>query len=1239
VTDDVSSSNSSTSISGGINLDADRIDIGGDVVGRDKIVSTTYFTGDQQYDVRGLVNPYLGLQSFTYADHAKYAGREKLIADTVAQLTAPDDPLALLFVTGASGSGKSSFGQAGVLPALEQHYATLSVKYAVFRPSRDPLAALVDALWRQLGLPQIDARTDFGDFLRSNTPSQQVNAIVIDQFEELFTQSAAQSRDALFTLLTHLPPFRATRTHFIATMRADYLPELFALPALYDIAKRGIELRAMSIDELSDAIQQPLRVTYADKDKRLQTELIERLAQDAAEDAAYLPLLQVTLEEIWRKGTLTLGAYTNLSDAIEQRADKVLVYEDYDAPQPHQARSADQQSAILDLCLNLVDVSLDDQARRDVRRRRSKDELSHGAPERARLVNVLTQARLLSVDQEEDEPTRVEVDLIHETLLTNWDRLRQAIAERRHELRQRARFEQQLQDWIGQNRSDDYLLSGVRLAEAKDLERRDDVALLSSAARDFIQRSVEREEARRQKELDDARRLAEAERLRAEEQQRSAAKLRRVAIMVGILALAAAMLGLLAGVFGIQSNQAANANATLAAQKAAIAATAEADANRAEKASRVAQARQLIAQSQSVIAKEPLLGLRLGLEALAIAPMDDNSTRDMAARLVSDQAATGRSSRIDLDNTILESTDSELASYFLSYQASRPSGLWRVIDGQQLVTFTNLVNSARFSRGPDARYLAIHYASGISELRRTLDGSVVFTLPHQAEDINHPAPQFSPDQAGSFYQDSGDVDTDMRQLRWSASGSPVLTSAHRFLGVLRYIPPVEPKLFIASFENAPYELHSMVDGAFIETLPGISDVVIGPGKESAYFFLTGDYDGSPASQLRRVSDGRLIEQLPAPIRTTYFSPEPSARYFLADFGGAAPNELRYTADGTRAMNLTNDLVSAVIFAANPNAVYFGVQYPTWSELRRMSDGSQVAVLDGQQLTKLSFSSNSSAPYFVAAGTGTSQRGELRRVSDASFVAELPHVVYEVYFSPDPDLPYFVINYEGAPSEIRRISDGSVVSMIPAGAHPYFSRTAGAKFFIMDQGPDWNAPGELRSAATGQVIERLPDTVNKVYFPDTNVPYFLVRYTAAPSELRDGLTGQVISTLPDQINDSQIGSCIHTGLCLAGPYLWLAYENGGTELWKWSSIPHRIVDLGRGVIHKVFDPSTRQLFVHYSDGRAYFLDLNWLNELDGKAASMPLDNLVHVTCQMLAAHRFDETALTSYLGDQSPHACR
>jgi hypothetical protein len=80
--------------SGGTDLNAQGdITIGGDVVGRDKVVNVAgdnvagdknIFTGDQQYNVHGLANPYLGLQSFTYGDHVKYAGREKLIVETVS---------------------------------------------------------------------------------------------------------------------------------------------------------------------------------------------------------------------------------------------------------------------------------------------------------------------------------------------------------------------------------------------------------------------------------------------------------------------------------------------------------------------------------------------------------------------------------------------------------------------------------------------------------------------------------------------------------------------------------------------------------------------------------------------------------------------------------------------------------------------------------------------------------------------------------------------------------------------------------------------------------------------------------------------------------------------------------------------------------------------------------------------------------------------------------------------------
>jgi hypothetical protein len=1247
-------------ISGGVSITDAQVTVGGDLVGRDKIVQG--YTADQVSSLITQISatfqpkpfdgrcPYLGLDAFSEDDADRFFGREALVNELVARVR----DSRFVITAGPSGSGKSSVVRAGLIHALKHNALPDSDRwlYATLTPGRAPIEALALALSRLAKAP------DAGDYVRQHSAEfdalhqllesqlgddgRQRAVIFVDQFEEVFTQVPKdEDRLAFVNLLTHAATIEGGRVTVLFAMRSDFVSNCAMYPQLNALLNHQfLQVGAMQPDELVSAIARPaLQVGL-----RIDPDLIAQIANEMRDEPpGALPLMQFALKDLFdaqlAKGgviALTLNDYLargGLRKSLERHADAAFA-----------ALTGDEQQLARAIFSGLIEIG---RGTPDTRRIALLGEVipSGVAADRVQaVVQKLTDARLITTDEQGDKDT---LTIAHERLIEAWPWLHRLVNENRDAIALQNQIAEDANEWDDSRRDASYLYSGARLANAREQLAAHKI-VLSGLAQAFVEASVEaeeaerrQEEARRQKELDDARVLAESEKQRAEEQARSAARLRRSAVyLIGALGIAV-LLGIAAGMFGVQSNQTANANATLAAQNAAIAGTAQANADRAVRSERVARTRQLIAQSQTVFEAQPLLGVRLGLEALALAPVDDVATQNAAARLVIDQAATGRSSKVDLNTTTYESTDAQSSSYFVSYQSSRPTGLWRVIDGQRLVTFTNPVDSVRFSLGPDPRYLAIHYGSGISELRRTLDGTVVFTLPNQAEDINHPAPQFSPDQAGLFYQDSGDLDTGLRQLRWSASGSPVLTSTHRFLGVLHYIPPIEPTLFIASFENTPYELRRMIDGSLIAQLPSsFTSIVVDPRQNPAYFFvIDGDPDSAQPGQLRQVSDGQLVEQLPAQIRKTYFSPDPTARYFLVDYGGAAPNELRYTADGTRALTLTNELIDDVIFDPNPNAVYFGVQYHTRSELRRMSDGRQVAVLDERQLTKLSFSSNPSAPYFVT-GYGLSQRGELRRVSDASFVTELPYAVYAAYFSPNPDLPYFLIMYENAPSEIRRVSDGAVVDTTAAGAYPYFSRLAGAKFFIIDRGgPDWNAPGELRSAATGQVSERLPDTVNEVYFPDTNVPYFLIRYTSARPELRDGLTARVVFTLPDQINGLKIESCISSDPCLSGPYLWLPYESGDSELWEWTSIPHRIADLGTGVFHKVFDPSNRQLFVHYGDGRAYFLDLDWLSELDDKAASMPLEKLTRVTCLALAAHRFDEAVLKPYLGDQPPQACR
>jgi len=462
--------------------------------------------GEQAQDVCGLASPYLGLRSFDYGDKDLYAGHAASIAAAARLLTAQRHERTLLFITGASGSGKSSFARAGLIPALERSYQqrNLPVRYGVCTPSRYPLENLAAALHR-LGRaahgPFSALAPHMPDWPHEPAGAQQISLLVIDQFEELFTQSEPDQREALISVLGALPRFGVLRMHLIATLRVDYVPALFAYQTLYDIAKQGIDLRAMSETELKDAIQRPLQTIDALKGKRFATDLLDRLARDTAGDAAYLPLLQVTLDDIWRRGTLTAGAYQTLTDAIQQRAEQVYAYSDYDGAR-QEPRSSAEQTALLQIFLDLVEVSLDDDARRDVRHRRRIADLAEGDGARRRLIDDLCAARLLSAQVEHHDGVSTEVvDIIHETLIASWPRLRAAIADQRDCLRRRARFEQALAEWRRNGRTDVYLLAGIQLAEAQALDRTRDVALRGADAQEFLKRGVAQRERQRLRQL------------------------------------------------------------------------------------------------------------------------------------------------------------------------------------------------------------------------------------------------------------------------------------------------------------------------------------------------------------------------------------------------------------------------------------------------------------------------------------------------------------------------------------------------------------------------------------------------------------------------------------------------------------------------------------------------------------------------------------------------------------------
>ncbi|HEU5090186.1 MAG TPA: hypothetical protein VFT99_22175, partial [Roseiflexaceae bacterium] len=600
----------------------------------------TVVAEEMAYNVAGLPNPYLGLRAFTYADRASFGGREALVRATVERITAPGNQHSLVFVTGASGSGKSSFVQAGLVPGLEAFYTrrNLAVQHATIRPGGRPIAALADGLLQLHQPPDASfaAARPFMVGVPSPPPTPNtVSVLVLDQLEEVFSpQCDPSQRDTLFAILAGLPPFEQLRMHIITTLRADFLPDLFGYPHVYDIAKQGVDLRAMRPEELQDAIQRPLQHAYPDK--RFEPSLLQQLAADAAEDAAYLPLLQVSLEDLFRRGRLTRDQYDSLAHSLGERADAVQDYVDHDG-QRAQPRPAEDRAAIIPIFLDLVRVSLDDDPRRDVRRRQPLSALLRGdaatQQRRLRLIRELAAARLLSAGAAIPESgavsaADVEIDIVHESLIMRWERLRTAIAAQRNMLERRERFGQALAEWkehAGEPKADEYLLTGVRLAEAEALKADDDVLFREPDAEHFFTQSVQKRDEARKRQL---------------------RRTRQVAAALALLAL----ITVVAAVVAVQGQRSANverATAIAERQRADLqAATAQAESQRADtqaataraesqradnqastavaatdlaqQRERIARVRELAAQARAVAEEYPQRGVLLAVEAVRL---------------------------------------------------------------------------------------------------------------------------------------------------------------------------------------------------------------------------------------------------------------------------------------------------------------------------------------------------------------------------------------------------------------------------------------------------------------------------------------------------------------------------------------------------------------------------------------------------------------------------------------------
>lgn len=346
--------------------------------------------------------PYKGLSTFTADDADNYFGREREAESFANRLRTSR----LLAVVGPSGTGKSSFILAGVLPLLPAGWRAV-----VSRPGANPFAAL-NAKLSAAGFTDVTPAT-LGDGLVADLAEGESLLVVVDQFEELVTLCQDPALRLTFAeALVAAAEHPSGRLRVVLTLRDDFLIKVQQLKPLRDRMSSSLQLLATPAeDDLMRVVTEPARrVGYTFDDAELPREMVRAVA----EYPGALALLSFTASQMWelrdrqlrQMRAKTYEALGGVGGALAHHAEVTLAQ-----------MSEEEQKLVREAFRHLVTS----QGTRAVLSRKEMLEVLGGSAAAQSVVHKLTDARLLVTSETAEGDDRIEI--IHEALIVAWPRL------------------------------------------------------------------------------------------------------------------------------------------------------------------------------------------------------------------------------------------------------------------------------------------------------------------------------------------------------------------------------------------------------------------------------------------------------------------------------------------------------------------------------------------------------------------------------------------------------------------------------------------------------------------------------------------------------------------------------------------------------------------------------------------------------------------------------------------------
>jgi WD40 repeat protein/transcriptional regulator with XRE-family HTH domain len=447
----------------------------------------------------GTGSPYRGLSVFGERDAPFFFGREAAAAQVLDRMARLLTGAGLLVVSGVSGAGKSSLLRAGVLPRLRAAGlagapGAASWPCLVFTPTRAPL----DELALQVAVPtgadaaavrrELEAHPE-GFALtarqaatpRTRGPVEGPGAardqwqrrllLVVDQFEELFTQCAEEGQRRSFITALHAAaatahgPGQAPAALVVLGVRADFEARCADYPQLAGAVQDRYLVTAMTERQLRMAITEPAKKAGSQIDEDLVEVLLTevRTGQHRAFGAGVLPLLSHALDQSWRCRT---GETATLADY--ERAGGIEGAVASSAQRLYERLTPGQQAAARQVFTRLAAISGEgaDTADRATRAELTEGKNAAEAQDVELVLEAFTAERLLTL-------AAGTVELAHEVLLTAWPLLRDTwLADSHADRIVRTRLHTTAADWARHSCDPSYLYSGSLLQAATDTAAR-----------------------------------------------------------------------------------------------------------------------------------------------------------------------------------------------------------------------------------------------------------------------------------------------------------------------------------------------------------------------------------------------------------------------------------------------------------------------------------------------------------------------------------------------------------------------------------------------------------------------------------------------------------------------------------------------------------------------------------------------------------------------------------------------